>query len=192
VDVTVYKLVGDNRFEEIISAKKAKFVHGETWRLLNSSRISGLNENTFPISNKPDDFLINLGQKSDDLSKIDAEVSTLHPFELARFIKQIKKSEINASTYEIQLYEKFSRPILCIIFALLPILGFSSPNRRNAKFGKTVTFTLLFCVLYWLSQSTLQAMGNNNKIPSFLSVFSVPLIFIFFISYGIKRQSKLS
>ena len=192
IDVTIYKLINENRFAEIISGKKAKFVHGETWSLPAPNRISELNTDAFPISDNPEELLINLGQKPEDLSKLDAEVSTLHPLELTRFIKQIQKSDINASNYEIQLYEKFAKPILCVLFALLPVLGFSSPNRRNSSFGKTVTFTLLFCVLYWLAQSTLQAMGNNNKIPSFLSVFSVPLLFFFALAFGLKRKGKLT
>ena len=191
VDITIYKLNKKNKFEQIIKAKKAIFVEGENWRLQTANSINQLHVDDFASSSPSDEMIISLGQKPDDLDKIEAEVSTLNPLELARFIKQVSRSDINTSNYEIQLFEKFAKPLLCILFALLPVLGFSSANRRNAHFGRIAGFALVFCILYWLAQSTLQAMGQNNKIPSMVAVFLIPVLFLFATVLGFRKKAKL-
>ena len=191
IDVSIYDIHNNESFKKIIKAKKAKYKSENNWVLIEPTNLKSLNTQEFPIQNSPSELEFNLNQTPETLNKIEAEVSALNPFELASFIKQIKKSDINASNYEIQLFEKISKPLICILFALLPLLGFSSANRRQTSFGKTVAITLVFCVVYWLLQSTLQAFGQNNKIPSFIAVFSMPLIFIAIIVSGYNKKAKL-
>ncbi len=77
--------------------------------------------------------------------------------------------------YLIELYNRFSFPIACLVLMLVGVpLGVNS--RRGGKSSGFV-FTILLVFIYYFLSSTGIALGRQNKLPVFLAVWSANLLF---------------
>ena len=77
--------------------------------------------------------------------------------------------------YRLELQSRFSFPAACLVLMLVGVpLGVSS--KRGGKSSGFV-FTVLLVFVYYFLSSTGMALGKQNKIPVFLSVWSANLLF---------------
>ncbi len=81
----------------------------------------------------------------------------------------------DARRYLVELYNRFSFPIACLVLMLVGVpLGVNS--RRGGKSSGFV-FTILLVFIYYFLSLIGTALGQQNKLPVFLAVWSANLLF---------------
>lgn len=191
-NVNLFFFDEDHLSKQFIKASKAIYYGNNEWKLQDVFFISSLNNNHFPEFRKEKEYSIKLQEEAEDFLQIDQDISTLDPIGLYNFIKQIKKSGISVNEYEVLLYEKFTNTFMCIIFALFPISLIFSPNRRSSSFGKNIFTVIIFTVFYWFAYTSLVALGNSGKLPTFLALFALPMIFLAYFIFLFYKNRNLA
>ncbi|OIQ18307.1 MAG: hypothetical protein BM556_08585 [Bacteriovorax sp. MedPE-SWde] len=181
-----YKLKSIDQFKSLTYIKEAK-----SWKPNQHIDYKGLNQPSFPdILKKVQPIKIN--EQISDFKQIEADITTLSFMRLYSYISQLNESGINVGEYLVMFYKHISDSVICIIFALLAATSIFNPNRRNSSFGKSATFVFIFTLLYWLVQSYFIELGRNLKISALVACFSVPMLFVLFISAVFYKNRKLA
>jgi LPS export ABC transporter permease LptG/LPS export ABC transporter permease LptF len=117
------------------------------------------------------DLPLSLGQQNDiHLGRMD---TAIYAMEMPVLLAHIHGPQ--GKRYLIELYNRFSFPVACIVLMLVGVpLGVSS--RRGGKSSGFV-FTVLLVFIYYFLSSTGIALGRQNKLPVFFAVWSANLLF---------------
>ncbi|MBT3981645.1 MAG: LptF/LptG family permease [Bacteriovoracaceae bacterium] len=190
-EVEIFFISKNHLVERFVKAKSAIFKKDNLWEFHDVLFLYNLEGEEFPIIEMKNISSYALLENPENIRKVFSEVETLPIEGLYSYIKNIKRTGINTSEFEVLLLEKINSALICIVFALIPIFSIYSPSRRHSSFGKIVFFTLVFGVVYWLISSSMLALGKNGSLPPVIAVFSVPFIFILLISSIIYKNRKL-
>jgi lipopolysaccharide export system permease protein len=190
-DISLYYFDNNYHLKERIKAKNAIYSKDNAWILNNGIRYSFLNNEKFPTATKFTSIPLYLNETPEDFLQIEADITTLSVFDLYLYINKLKGTGINTNEYEVIFLDKFSSSLICIIFALIALIGIFNPNRRNSSFGKNLIFVFLFTIFYWLIYSYFLELGKSSKLNPFLSCFSVPILFSFYLVFYFNKNKKL-
>jgi lipopolysaccharide export system permease protein len=191
-DVNLYYFSPDHKLQTLIIAKKAIFIEREGWKFYEGEKTLALNTVNFPRNVKFQEELVVLNEVAQDFKDMEADINTLSIFSLAKFIYKINKSGTSSIEYEILFLKKFADSILTILFSMVAISIIFNPNRRSASFLKTVSFTFVFSILFFLVDSSFLALGNSGKISVFMATFFIPFIFSLYIIFRIRKNRQLA
>jgi LPS export ABC transporter permease LptG/LPS export ABC transporter permease LptF len=129
------------------------------------------NISTFTTTDMP----LGLGQQSDvHLGRLD---TALYALPMRVLFKRIHDTEGRPEQKRllIEMHNRFALPVSCLVLMLVGVpLGAAS--RRGGKSSGFV-FTILLVFIYYFLSSTGIALGQQNKLPAFLAVWSANLIF---------------
>ena len=190
-DVLVYFISEDNKLDSIYRAKTARYIAEKRWKLEDITIIQSLSTNEFPKNVDVRQAFIELNESPEDFTQFESDITTLNYFELGKFITKLHDTDINSNEYEVMYYEKISLALICIIFSLFPVASIFNPNRRASSFGKSVVFTLIFSIFFWLIHSGSISLGNAAKIPTLLATLGIPTIFALYISIVFLKNRTL-
>jgi lipopolysaccharide export system permease protein len=189
IDLTL--MFHNNQFliSNIISAKFARYMSDNIWQLEDGHIKAHLDLKEFPTLEKFKLKPVELSEDPSDFKKFESDIATLDIFNLSSYINRLEKNGIQATQYRMIMWDKISLSFICFLFALIPVLGVFNPNRRSSSFGKSVLFTLIFMIVYWLAHTSIVALGNNQQLPPVVAAFIMPFIFsIFLIQQFIKKR----
>ncbi len=126
------------------------------------SNISTFNTTDMPLA---------LGQQNDiHLGRLE---TALYAMPLSALLQRIHGPD--GKKYLIELHNRFAYPIACLVLMLVGVpLGVAS--RRGGKSSGFV-FTILLVFVYYFLSSTGIALGQQNRLPAFLAVWSANLLF---------------
>ena len=189
--VTVHFINDQNKLDSIYKAERAYYESDKKWRLQNVEIIQFLNTDTFPSTIKTEELFLELDESPEDFKQFEADITTLNIFELKSFISKLEETEINSTEYETMFFEKISLTLICIVFSIFPLASIFNPNRRATSFGKSIVFTLLICVVFWLLHSGSISLGNTGKIPVSLAALGIPTAFSLYIFVVFLKNRKL-
>lgn len=190
-NVSLYVFDESSKGKEVIKAQTAKFSHDTLWILEDPFVVKGLETKEFPFVEREGRILVDLNEGPNSFRQFESDITTLNYFQLASFIKRLKGTEINTSEYQIMLYEKLSLSIICILFALFPAAGIFTPNARSSSFGKSVVFTLIFSIVFWMAHSSVIAFGSSGKLPPLAATMAIPIVFLIYIFFTYRRHTRL-
>jgi len=190
--VRFYFFTAEGLASRVISAEKAVFVKDRTWNLVKMHTLEDLTGNQFPRMSAAETQPIQLQETPDDFKEFEADLTTLHWFNLREFISKISETGINTNEYRILLHQKVALSFACLVFALIPLGTMYRPSRRSDSFGKNVALTLILTVAFWLSFSTTLSYGQSGKIPSWLAAYIVPSAFMAHAIWTFWRNRKLA
>jgi len=190
-EVKIYFQNNKGHLQQVYQAKSASFIKEGLWKLNNVKILSLLDDDIFPSFQFKDSLEFPLKEVPQDFNQFESDITTLPVNELARFVIRLEQTGINTSEYKIMLYEKFSLSLICIIFSLIPASMIFNPNRRSDGFGKSVIFTLIFTIGFWLLYSGSISLGTSGKIPPLLATMSIPIIFMTYILFKYNRNRSL-
>jgi lipopolysaccharide export system permease protein len=190
-DFSIYYLSDKGLIESIFKAKSAKYDSENLWQLTGLEILQNLSDDKFPQKRKEKSLLISLDEKPSDFIQFESDISTLNIFKLYSFITRLKKTGINFTDYEIMFLEKLSNSLICIIFALFPLAGIFSPNRRNSSFGKSIVLTLSFTIAFWGIYSASISLGTSGRVPPLVATMAIPFLFSLFIGNTYFKNKKL-
>ena len=190
-DISVYFLNDENKMYRLIRADKATYLGQSLWDLQNATEYSSLENKEFPQVNQSSFLKLELNENPDDFQQFKSDITTLYFASLYSFIMRLRGTDINSSEYEIILFDKIALSFSCIVFALFPLSSVFNPNRRSQSLGKSIVFTLLFTIAFWLLQSGALSLGSTNKIPPILATMAVPLLVLAYVAKTFHRHRKL-
>ena len=179
--VTAYFFDREHKLSQLITGEKVKFIK-DKWIIDNGNALFNLNNDLFPKENDLTNAILPIKETPDDFKQIEADITTLNIIKLGMYIRKLSAGGININEYLVMFLEKFSTPIICIIFSMVASISMFNPNRRNSSFGKSLGLIFVFTLLYWLVNSYFIEMGKSSKINPYLAVFSVPLLFSLFLT----------
>ena len=191
-DLEVYYFSADHKSEKIIKAQKAVYQDDGRWTLKNSTEISGLDNNDFPLKKNIGDSTLVLQEIPDDFGEFEADLTTLSFFKLQNFISRLSKTGININEYRIILLNKVFLSFICLVFALMPLSTIFNPNRRSDSFGKNVVLTLLITIVFWVLYSATVAYGNSGSVSPLIATGIVPILFSIYVCFIFFKNRKLS
>ncbi len=104
--------------------------------------------------------------------KASAQMSAL---ELKHYINELAQSGFDVVRLSVQLYRKFSFPLIAFVVALIGIPFSLTTGSRGALSG--IALSIGIAILYWSVSSLFEAMGNLNQLPPIVAAWSPDLLF---------------
>lgn len=191
-NVTLYSISPDQLLSERLRAKEAVYAENGKWTFSDLTLHKNLSGHQFPLSFKTEEETIDLSLDLEQFIQAEADITTLDIHQLDDYITHLDNSGINTSEYQVMYWDKFSSTFICILFALIASIGIFNPNRRSSSFGKTVVAVFVFTLVYWFIYSYISELGRSGKITPFFACFTVPGIFMIYLSVIFYRNRHLS
>ncbi len=101
-----------------------------------------------------------------------AQMSAL---ELRRYIDELSQSGFDVVQLSVQLYRKFSFPLIAFVVALIGIPFSLTTGSKGALSG--IALSIGIAIVYWSVASLFEAMGNLNQLPPAVAAWSPDLLF---------------
>jgi LPS export ABC transporter permease LptG/LPS export ABC transporter permease LptF len=95
--------------------------------------------------------------------------------ELERYVSDLKSSGFDVVRLSVQLYRKFSYPLIAFVVALIGIPFSFTAGRKGALTG--VAISLGIAIVYWSTSSLFEAMGNLNQLPPAVAAWTPDVLF---------------
>jgi LPS export ABC transporter permease LptG len=111
--------------------------------------------------------------------------SEMNYSELRQYINELQQSGFDVIRLKVQLQKKFSYPLITLVMAVLAIPFALSTAKRGALTGVAVAVGI--AVVYWVSSSLFEDLGNANQLPAFLAAWSPDVIFALAGGYMILK-----
>jgi len=105
--------------------------------------------------------------------------------ELSRYIHALRQSGFDTMRLRVQLNHKLAYPLITLVMAVLAVPFALSMGRSGSLAG--VAMAIGVAIVYWVTSSTLEAMGNVNVLPAVLAAWSPDLLFALVGSYLLLR-----
>ncbi len=105
--------------------------------------------------------------------------------ELARYIRDLRRSGFDTMRLRVQLNHKLAYPLVTLVMAVLAVPFALSAGRSGSLAG--VGIAIGVAVAYWVVSSTLEAMGYVNVLPAVLAAWSPDLLFALAGGYLLLR-----
>jgi LPS export ABC transporter permease LptG/LPS export ABC transporter permease LptF len=96
-------------------------------------------------------------------------------FELRRYIDELSQSGFDVVRLSVQLYRKFSYPLIAFVVALIAIPFSFSMGRQGAL--SSVALSIGIAVVYWSTSNLFEAMGNLSQLPPAVAAWSPDVLF---------------
>lgn len=168
----------DDEFKMIrrVDAEKGRF-DGENWHLQN------IMEQTLDKPNGKyriqfyDERIEKLDLKPDDLQRLIKKSEEMNFKELLAHIKKIEDEGYDATHHRVDLYAKFSFPLVCFI---LSIIGAGIALRGNNKEGLplSIAFGIGVAFLYWTFYSFCVSLGYGDMLHPVIAVGTANFVFL--------------
>jgi LPS export ABC transporter permease LptG len=105
--------------------------------------------------------------------------------ELRRYIGELSQSGFDVVRLSIQLYRKFSYPLIAFVVTLIGIPFSFTTGSKGALSG--VALSIGIAILYWSISSLFEAMGNLSQLPPLVAAWSPDVLFGLAGSYLLLR-----
>jgi len=190
--LSIFYFSKNGLLNKIIRADSAEHFKGETWRAVKVVIYSFMDKKRFPEIKRFDDFLLTLSEDPSNFENIESDVHELDVWELKKYVQKVEKLGIDASEFKVLFYEKFSTPLICFIFSVMPLSGIFNPSRRGHSIGKTVIFLVVFTFAFWFMYSSTLTLGSNGKMTPIVGAFGVPVICLIYVLIMAMKNRNLT
>ena len=99
----------------------------------------------------------------------------MNVLELRRYIRDLAQSGFDVVRLTVQLYRKFSYPLIALVVALIGIPFAFTVGRKGALSG--IALSLAIAMLYWSTSSLFESMGDLSQLPPAVAAWSPDVIF---------------
>ena len=95
--------------------------------------------------------------------------------ELRAYIRELAQSGFDVVRLSVQLYRKFSLPLIAFVVAMIGIPFALTLGKKGAISGIAVSIGI--GILYWSTSSLFEAMGNLSQLPPAVAAWSPDVLF---------------
>ncbi|PLX71037.1 MAG: hypothetical protein C0602_03115 [Denitrovibrio sp.] len=185
-DITEYHLDDSFRVDSIVTYDTAIFKENQ-WVLTN---VKEYGMSPVPLLKEQQDKVLQQRSLFDELTSLPSlKPQYLSLKEIRRIVNIMKKQDLNASKYELQLYRTYahSLSIIVIILVIFPLcIGFS----RNHSYIMVATKSLFTGFGYWMLMASMQSLGKTGLFEPFTASFMPLLIFTVLAVTLIYRRER--
>jgi LPS export ABC transporter permease LptF/LPS export ABC transporter permease LptG len=96
-------------------------------------------------------------------------------FELYGYIKELSQSGFDVVRLSVQLYRKFSFPLIAFVVTLIGIPFSFTMGRKGTLSG--IALSIGIAIIYWATSSLFEAMGNLHQLPPIVAAWSPDFLF---------------
>jgi LPS export ABC transporter permease LptF/LPS export ABC transporter permease LptG len=96
-------------------------------------------------------------------------------WELRRYINELAQSGFDVVRLSVQLYRKFSYPLIAFVVTLIAIPFSFTMGRKGAISG--IALSIAIAIVYWSASSLFEAMGNLHELPPLVAAWSPDVLF---------------
>ncbi len=174
----------DSNFELIKTIQSEKInIKNKVW-IIHDASITQEN-----LTKTVDKIIIKTNFDQDKINKLFSNISTLNLLELFDLKKDYEKLGYSSDEILIHLLKLFSMPLFYGVLTILSaIIMFNVKARSSLLFH--IILGILMSVLIYYMNFVFNSLGNNGKIPIFLSIF-FPILFISLVSIiGLVRINE--
>ena len=126
---------------------------------------------------------------SDQINQLFSDLSSLNFFELRNLRTGYKKLGYSVTNINIHFQKLISYPINLTIMTLFGCIVMLNIKRNNSKIFHLILGTLLSVIIYYINYFS-GLLGENEKIPEFLSIWFPLLIISLFCVIGLIRINE--
>lgn len=171
--LVIYGLDDQFHLERVIEVESAYWVKG-AWEIRGAveHRLGGTREETKTLSR--DDLVI--PETLDDFLEVRREPEELSFLVLRRWVEQLTRKGIDASSYLVALHLKLALPFASLVLALIgiPIAGRA---RRHPSIALIVGVGMAVGFCYWVVLALSNSLGLSGALPPILAAWSANLLF---------------
>jgi LPS export ABC transporter permease LptF/LPS export ABC transporter permease LptG len=99
----------------------------------------------------------------------------MNTLELRRYIGDLQQSGFDVVRLSVQLYRKFSYPLIAFVVTLIGIPFSFTVGGKGALTG--VALSIGIAIAYWSASSLFEAMGNLSQLPPAMAAWSPDILF---------------
>ena len=126
---------------------------------------------------------------SDQINQLFSDLSSLNFFELSNLKTGYKKLGYSVTNINIHFHKLVSYPINLTIMTLFGCIVMLNIKRNNSKIFHLILGTLLSVIIYYINYFS-GLLGENEKMPEFLSIWFPLLIISLFCVIGLIRINE--
>ena len=121
--------------------------------------------NTFAELNEPPNYFKKEVRQSQEMSYE----------ELRNYIRDLQQAGFDVVRLKVALQKKLAFPLITLVMAVLAVPFALSMGRKGALSG--IATALIIAVVYWVTSSLFEAMGNVNQLPPLIAAWAPDVIF---------------
>lgn len=95
--------------------------------------------------------------------------------ELRRYINELSLSGFDVVQLSVELYRKFSYPLIALVVGLIAIPFSFTAGRKGALSGAALSIGI--AIVYWSAQSLFETLGNLNQLPPAVAAWAPDVLF---------------
>jgi lipopolysaccharide export system permease protein len=95
--------------------------------------------------------------------------------ELRNYIRDLQQAGFDVVRLKVALQKKLAFPLITLVMAILAVPFALSMGRKGALSG--IATALIIAVVYWVTSSLFEAMGNVNQLPPLIAAWAPDVIF---------------
>ena len=172
--LTIYEFDNDFRCTQRIEAREARWFNGK-WRFYDGTirnfdentptRVSPFNELEFPLQENWESF-----------ERIERESHEMNYTELRTYIQRIQSAGYDATRYLVDLYSKYSYPLLNLIMVLIGI-PFALRTGRSGGVALSIGISVMIGFAYGVTFYVFLSFGQSGILSPFLSSWIPTFLF---------------
>ena len=163
-----------------VDAAKGEYVEDKVWLLYDIMK-----QEVAPDGNQEIKFYKkkreDLGFLPSDIKRIAKKSEEMNFLDLYNYIKKIESEGYDATNYRVDLYAKFSFPLVCLIMCLIGAgIGLKKKMKDGLAAGVGYGIGAAFC--YWVFYSFCVSLGYGKMLSPVIAVVAANMVFL---SFGI-------
>jgi len=174
--VTIFKLDEGFGLEFRVDADEMRWVKGG-WRLYQATlRRLQDNDRVGRVERYAELALPQLREQPEDFREAQKDPFAMSYAELKAFISESERRGYDTARYRVDLYGKFSLPLISLVMI---VLGIPFSLRLNRSGGRMVGFGLsvILGFVFWVVLAMGLAMGHGGRLPPWLAAWGPNLLF---------------
>jgi lipopolysaccharide export system permease protein len=184
--VTFYKLDGF-RLEGRVHARKVEWEDGR-WVAKESTGLTFLEGSVVDVYRKEETVFKGL-EGPEDLIIFEKSYEDMSFKELKHYIRGLEKENYNTDRYRVELYGKFSFPLVNFIMVLVGI-PFALRTGRRGGIAVSVGLSIVIAFSYWIIFGVAKSLGQSGILPPLVAATFPDVLFfaIGALMFGYVRQ----
>lgn len=180
--VTMYQFDQQLQMETRIEAPNVAFQNHHWLATTATVRRFSTTTSQLITEKNSNNFQLPLNKKPGDFGSVTGKNDELNFAQLRHLSRRMQQEGLDVTRYRVDMYSRLATPFACIIMAFVAI-PFALQKNRNINLALGISISVLIGVAFFITQSTLIALGYSAILPPLVAAWSANIIFLLFGSF---------
>ncbi len=171
---TLYQFDSEFRCIQRVDAREAKWSNGKWWLI--EGAVRHFDEDGSIRTSRFQEMEYPLGEHWDSFRTIERHAKEMSYSELHHYIDRIQAAGYDATRYRVDLYSKYSYPLLNLIMVLIGV-PFALKTGRSGGLALSIGVSVLIGFAYGVTFYIFLSFGKSGVLPPLLSSWTPTLLF---------------